>query len=172
MPVTRFIVAGGLMKNALLMQIYADVLRRPLSSIGSDQGPALGSAIHAAVAAGAYPDVPRRRGRDGPRAPSASTCRPGPRRAYDELYAEYRTLHDYFGRGGEDERSRTGCARSRNAAPRGQTPAQPYDGQPRMTATTVARMRARGRALHAELVRYELVVWTAGNVSARVPGRT
>ena len=26
-------------------------------------------------------------------------------------------------------------------------------------------------ALHAELVRYGLVVWTAGNVSARVPGR-
>ena len=25
-------------------------------------------------------------------------------------------------------------------------------------------------ALHAELTRYQLVVWTAGNVSARVPG--
>ena len=29
---------------------------------------------------------------------------------------------------------------------------------------------ARSRALHAELVRYDLVVWTGGNVSARVPG--
>ncbi len=57
-PMTDFIVAGGLLKNELLMQIYTDVLRRPLSVIGSDQGPALGSAIHAAVAAGAYPDVP------------------------------------------------------------------------------------------------------------------
>ena len=33
---------------------------------------------------------------------------------------------------------------------------------------------ARGEVceLHAELTRYELVVWTAGNVSARVPGQT
>ena len=54
----EFIVAGGLLKNRFLMQVYADVLRRPLSVIGSEQGPALGSAIHAAVAAGAYPDVP------------------------------------------------------------------------------------------------------------------
>ncbi|MCX2748753.1 L-ribulose-5-phosphate 4-epimerase [Arthrobacter sp. MI7-26] len=35
---------------------------------------------------------------------------------------------------------------------------------------TIARIRAEVCALHAELTRYELVVWTAGNVSARVPG--
>jgi L-ribulose-5-phosphate 4-epimerase len=35
---------------------------------------------------------------------------------------------------------------------------------------TVARIRAEVCALHAELTRYQLVVWTAGNVSARVPG--
>jgi len=35
---------------------------------------------------------------------------------------------------------------------------------------TVARLRAEVAALHAELTRYRLVVWTAGNVSARVPG--
>lgn len=35
---------------------------------------------------------------------------------------------------------------------------------------TVERLRAEVCALHAELTRYELVVWTAGNVSARVPG--
>ena len=57
-PVTELVVAGGLIKSAPLMQIYADVTRRTLSVIGSGQGPALGSAIHAAVAAGAYPDVP------------------------------------------------------------------------------------------------------------------
>ena len=60
-PVDEFIVAGGLAKNPLLMQIYADVTRLPLSVIGSEQGPALGSAIHAAVAAGAYADIARRR---------------------------------------------------------------------------------------------------------------
>ena len=34
----------------------------------------------------------------------------------------------------------------------------------------IARVRAEVAALHAELPRYELVVWTAGNVSARVQG--
>jgi len=35
----------------------------------------------------------------------------------------------------------------------------------------VQRLRDEVCALHAELTRYQLVVWTAGNVSARVPGR-
>src|SRR5439155_19560848 len=56
-PVTELVVVGGLVKNRLLMQIYSDITRLPLSVITSDQGPALGSAIHAAVAAGSYPDV-------------------------------------------------------------------------------------------------------------------
>ena len=36
---------------------------------------------------------------------------------------------------------------------------------------TIRRLRVEVAALHAELPRNELVVWTAGNVSARVPGR-
>jgi L-ribulose-5-phosphate 4-epimerase len=36
---------------------------------------------------------------------------------------------------------------------------------------TIATLRAEVCALHAELTRYQLVVWTAGNVSARVPGQ-
>ncbi len=38
-------------------------------------------------------------------------------------------------------------------------------------AEVVARVRREVSELHAELPRNELVVWTAGNVSARVPGR-
>jgi L-ribulose-5-phosphate 4-epimerase len=34
----------------------------------------------------------------------------------------------------------------------------------------IARLRAEVAALHAELTRYQLVIWTAGNVSGRVPG--
>ena len=101
-PVKELVVAGGLLKNPLLMQIYADVTNLPLSTIGSTQGPALGSAIHAAVAAGAYPDVQTAadvmgrldRGRYQP-IPENVT-------AYDALYEEYRTLHDYFGRGANE----------------------------------------------------------------------
>src|ERR1700749_4054573 len=47
-PVTEGFVAGVLLKNQLLMPIFSDVLRRPLSVLDSGQGPALGSAIHAA----------------------------------------------------------------------------------------------------------------------------
>jgi L-ribulose-5-phosphate 4-epimerase len=35
---------------------------------------------------------------------------------------------------------------------------------------TLAALRSEVCSLHAELTRYQLVVWTAGNVSARVPG--
>ena len=38
------------------------------------------------------------------------------------------------------------------------------------TQATIAAIRRDVAALHAELTRYQLVVWTAGNVSARVPG--
>src|SRR6188474_2737589 len=37
-------------------------------------------------------------------------------------------------------------------------------------ADVVASLRAEVAQLHAELPRWGLVVWTAGNVSARVPG--
>jgi L-ribulokinase len=95
--ITEFIVAGGLKRNALLMQIYADVLRRPVSVATSDQGPALGSAIHAAVAAGAYPDVPTAAEAMGGVQPLAYTPDDGRADVYDELFAEYRLLHDTFG---------------------------------------------------------------------------
>lgn len=101
-PVTEFVVAGGLLKNAFLMQTYADVLRMPVSVIGSDQGPALGSAIHAAVAAGAYPDVRAASGAMGRLQRNAYTPNENAAAVYDALYAEYSALHDYFGRGGND----------------------------------------------------------------------
>ncbi|GAB2664559.1 ribulokinase [Nocardia goodfellowii] len=99
-PVRELIVAGGLLKNPLLMQIYADVTGLPLSVLGSEQGPALGSAIHAAVAAGAYPDVRVASAAMGRVSNAAYLPDPGRVTAYDALYAEYRTLHDHFGRGG------------------------------------------------------------------------
>jgi L-ribulokinase len=100
--VNEFIVAGGLLQNTFLMQLYADVIRRPISTIASQQGPALGSAMHAAVAAGAYPDIRAAAAAMG-RVDRAVYVPDGERAAvYDELYAEYSLLHDYFGRGGND----------------------------------------------------------------------
>ena len=101
-PVEEFVVAGGLLRNPLLMQIYSDVLDLPLSVIRSAQGPALGAAIHAAVAAGAYADVHAAAEAMG--GVDRAVYQPVPENvaAYDALYAEYRTLHDYFGRGAND----------------------------------------------------------------------
>jgi L-ribulokinase len=113
-PVTEFVVAGGLKRNALIMRIYADVLRRPVRLAASEQAPALGSAIHAAVAAGAYPDVvtaSRAMGRVEER-----FYEPDPANAdvYDALYAEYLLLHDHFGVGADKAMHR--LRRIRNAA--------------------------------------------------------
>ncbi|MFI5585466.1 ribulokinase [Amycolatopsis sp. NPDC051758] len=110
-PVTELIIAGGLMKNTLLMQIYADVTNLPLSVIGSEQGPALGSAIHAAVAAGAYPDIRAAAAAMGSVQRAVYQPVPAHVAAYDELYAEYTTLHDYFGRGANDVMHRLAARR-------------------------------------------------------------
>jgi L-ribulokinase len=46
---------------------------------------------------------------------SEERYRPDPERAriYDELFAEYRTLHDHFGRGGNDVMRRLRARRAR-----------------------------------------------------------
>ncbi|MER6282891.1 FGGY-family carbohydrate kinase, partial [Streptomyces sviceus] len=105
-----------LTKNALLMQIYADVTRRPLGVIGSAQGPALGAAMHAAVAAGAYPDI--RAAAHAMGKADRGVYQPDPTRAaaYDRLYTEYRLLHDYFGRGTNDVMHRLRALRAEASA--------------------------------------------------------
>lgn len=106
-PVTDVVACGGLAeKSPFIMQIYADVTGLPFRISASDQTPALGSAMHAAVAAGAeaggyasITDASRAmaRLRDTVYLPI-----PANKAAYDTLYAEYARLHDYFGRGGND----------------------------------------------------------------------
>ncbi|MGW6613231.1 ribulokinase [Streptomyces erythrochromogenes] len=113
-PVAEFIVTGGRKKNAPLMQICADALRRPLSLAESDQGPALGSAIHAAVAAGAHRDVRSVAVAMGRVLRGAYQPDPGRADAYDALYAEYRALYDHFGTGPDHLLRR--LRRIRNAA--------------------------------------------------------
>ncbi|KZB86157.1 ribulokinase [Amycolatopsis regifaucium] len=117
-PVTELIVAGGLVKNPLLMQIYADVTNLPLSVAGSAQSPALGSAIHAAVAAGAHPDVPAAAAEMG--SVRRAVYRPIAEnvKAYDDLYTEYAALHDYFGRGANDVMHRLAARRRAIASAR------------------------------------------------------
>ncbi len=103
-PVNEVIAAGGLAdKSPLIMQIYADVTGKTYRLSGSDQTPALGSAMFGAVAAGAEAGgwatieaASRAMARlsDRAYAPNAAN-----HAIYDELYREYVRLHDYFGRG-------------------------------------------------------------------------
>lgn len=100
--VNELYVAGGLIKNPVIMQIYCDVVRMPLHLIGSDQGPAFGSAMHAAVAAGVHPDIHAAAAAMGSATRDAYVPDPARADAYDALFAHYRRLHDHFGRGGDD----------------------------------------------------------------------
>jgi len=105
--VEELVAAGGLPeRNKLLMQIYADVTGREIKLAGTPQAGALGSAMHGAVAAGSgaggYDDIRQATARmahlkDESYVPNAENGR-----IYDQLYAEYVTLHDYFGRGAND----------------------------------------------------------------------
>jgi len=117
LPVAELVIAGGLMRNEVLMQIYADVTNRPLSLVASEQAPALGSAIHAAVAAGAYPDVPAAAAVMGRMTAVAYTPDPAAVEIYDQLYAEYVLLHDYFGRGANEVMHRLRALRDRVGQP-------------------------------------------------------
>jgi L-ribulokinase len=102
--VNEIVATGGLPdRNKLLMQIYADVTGRSIYIAESSQVGALGSAMHGAVAAGAqaggYDSIVEAskkmaRLRDEEYHPIAEN-----QLVYDKLYAEYVTLHDYFGRG-------------------------------------------------------------------------
>jgi L-ribulokinase len=101
--VDSLVGCGGLpRKSPLLMQILADVTQRPVHVAASDQAPALGAAMYAAVAAGVE--------RGGHRSIEGATAamahldervyRPDPGRAeaYGGLYSDYRRLYAYFGR--------------------------------------------------------------------------
>lgn len=106
-PVHEIVATGGLPdRNRLLMQIYADVTGRPIKVARTHQGGALGAAMHGAVAAGAAAGgyatiVEAARHMAGLRADQYEP-NPDAKQVYDQLYAEYVTLHDYFGRGAND----------------------------------------------------------------------
>ena len=92
--------AGGIaQKDEMMMQIYADVLDRPIRIAGTKQACARGSAIMATVAAGCYPDIFT--ACDALAIPDYCTYYPNEenKEAYKKLFAEYKTLHDYFGTG-------------------------------------------------------------------------
>ncbi len=97
-PVETVVCAGGIAeKNALAMQIYADVTGCAIHLAGSSQACALGGAISAAVQAGAHPDFPAAQAAMTSRKALAYFPDPENSALYDELYRIYLALHDAFG---------------------------------------------------------------------------
>lgn len=120
-PVEEFYASGGIsQKNAMAMQIYADVLNMPIKIAGSAQGPALGSAIFASVAAGeaagGYDDIFAAARAMGRTKNLVYTPIPENAAVYDKLFAEYVTLHDYFGRGANDVMKRLKAIKKEQAS--------------------------------------------------------
>jgi len=106
-PVNELYAAGGIAeKNPFIMQIYADVTNMEIKISGSPQTPALGSAMFGAVAAGrengGYENIvdaakKMSKLKDKVYIPVKENVA-----VYDKLFAEYKLLHDYFGRGAND----------------------------------------------------------------------
>jgi L-ribulokinase len=97
-PIKRVVCAGGIAeKNPLLMQIYADVTGCTMLVAGSSQACALGSAVSAAVLAGAHPDFPAAQAAMTSLKKISYKPRSGAKKTYDRLYALYRQTHDAFG---------------------------------------------------------------------------
>ena len=165
-PVTEFIGTVGCRRTGLLMQIYADVLDMPLSVVRLEAGP--GPRLR-----------PARGGRCRRLRP---TCRPQPRRSANRQQAAFTP----------DRRERRGLRPVVRGLPRAARPLGPGcqrchahpqvdpSGGPRMTGTTPISDAVRGTVDAAARARWPTCTpswsatawssWTAGNVSAGVPG--
>ncbi|MBV9879495.1 MAG: ribulokinase [Gemmatirosa sp.] len=100
--VDRIVNCGGIAeKNPMVMQIYADVMGRPVAISRSAQTCALGAAVAGAVVAGAEAGGHDDFGAamDAMTGVQAAVFEPIPahRETYDRLYTLYRRLHDAFG---------------------------------------------------------------------------
>ena len=96
--VKEVVNCGGIAeKNPFVMQIYADVINRPMKVSRSGQTCALGSAIFGAVVAGVYTDVEE--AQLAMTGTKSQVYEPEGRAAqtYARLFHQYRTIHDAFG---------------------------------------------------------------------------
>ena len=96
--ISQIVNCGGIAeKSALTMQIYADVTGRPMKLSRSAQTCALGSAIAAAVIAGAHKDYASAQKKMTGLKPKVYKPNAKNHAVYKELYALYKELHDAFG---------------------------------------------------------------------------
>lgn len=105
--IRELVAAGGLPdRNKLMMQIYADVTGREIKVTGTSQAGAKGAAMFAAVAAGqaagGYDDITQAARQMTSLQDVTYRPIPANQATYDQLFSEYKLLHDYFGRGMND----------------------------------------------------------------------
>lgn len=103
-PIKELYAAGGIArKNAMVMQIYADITNRIIRISASPQAPALGAALFGAVAAGSekggYDTIQEASEKMSRLKDEMYVPKPENVAVYNELFKEYKTLHDYFGTG-------------------------------------------------------------------------
>ncbi len=107
-PIQNIIACGGLPeKSPLLMQIFADVTGHEIKVARQPQlCSALGAAMHGTVAAGraagGYDTIVEAAENMAGVQPTSYQPRREHHAVYNRIFAEYRTLHDYFGRGGNN----------------------------------------------------------------------
>lgn len=104
-PINKIIIGGGIaLKSPMIMQIFSNILKRPLEIASSAQAGALGASIAAAVAAGSanggYDNILQAQAlminsKHVTYYPDLTTSS-----IYDELFVIYKKLHDAFGRQG------------------------------------------------------------------------
>lgn len=98
--IDEVVICGGIAeKSPLTMQIYADVLDRPMKLSRSAQTCALGAAIFGSVVGGAHPNVSSAQEAMTGTKPHEYNPNPLGVETYRELYRLYRVLHDAFGLG-------------------------------------------------------------------------
>ncbi len=115
-PVNEIILSGGIpSKNPLIVQIYADILNRPVRVCASDQACALGAAILGIAAASemvtGYKDANEIAAKLGKVQEKVYLPSADQAAVYDALYKDYLTLHEYFGKGGNDVMKRLNALR-------------------------------------------------------------
>lgn len=98
MQIDTIFAAGGLpQKNDLLMQIYADILNRPIKVSASDYASGVGAAILGSVAGGIYKTVED--AVNHMKQPILKTVYPKSENVviYEKLYKLYKDVHDFYG---------------------------------------------------------------------------
>ncbi|NOX96963.1 MAG: ribulokinase [Nitrospirae bacterium] len=96
--IEEVITCGGLAeRNPLLMQVYADIIGKPIKISRSAQTCALGAAMFGAVAAGHYPRVEDAQGVMGGLKSTVYYPREESMAVYSRLFKLYKTLHDSLG---------------------------------------------------------------------------